>query len=130
MSSSNDDRYSASSSQLIVTGRAPDRSSHAFDRCGTREQILTSPVFVYAHASDLCSIAGGRQHPRHAGMYVTADFCAGRATGLLPDDPGGCQSLLPGDIGNFIATIDEDANGELTFAEALPGFVFGAGTLP
>lgn len=92
---------------------------------------LTEPVYVYKHKDDAqCySVVGGYvyrgpQSPLYNGMYIFADYCSGKISGLFRDRRGKWQhrSLARGEV--TMTTFGEDSPGELYFSVHGSGKIF------
>jgi glucose/arabinose dehydrogenase len=75
----------------------------------------TSPVLVYEHGADGCSISGGVVYrgdaiPELRGGYVYSDYCSGKVWAL---DLASSRNLLLGTLGQGVTSVATGIDGEL-----------------
>ena len=96
---------------------------------GCETSGMTLPVFEYpTHVDGSCSVTGGYvyrgvDYPSLQGVYLFADYCNGRITGLV-NDGGTWQSQILLDTNFNISSFGEGEDGELYFVELNSGEVF------
>lgn len=98
--------------------------------CGPAGNYV-SPVFVYSHANNNCSITGGfvyrgAQEVNLQGLYIYCDYCTGIFWGLAPGaTPGTWTNVNLGNFDNFnFASYGEDNAGELYVAGLSDGIIY------
>jgi glucose/arabinose dehydrogenase len=79
------------------------------------EEGHTSPVLVYEHGADGCSISGGVVYrgeaiPELRGGYVYSDYCSGKVWAL---DLASSRNLLLGTLGQGVTSVASGIDGEL-----------------
>lgn len=91
--------------------------SHPYQGTPPPELSLTPPIAEYGHEEG-CSVTGGVVYrgsslPEWQGVYLYGDFCSGHVWGLLPNPPGGWQSLRLFQNVARITSFGEDEAGEV-----------------
>jgi glucose/arabinose dehydrogenase len=91
--------------------------------------VLTDPVFIYAHDKGRCSIIGGAQYegaavPAMRGIYFFSDLCEGTVWGMQTADPARPVRELGTFPGLSATAFGEDVNGELYVASYFPGKIY------
>jgi glucose/arabinose dehydrogenase len=85
------------------------------------------PIFEYKHPTG-CSVTGGYVYrgsalPSLQGIYLYADYCTGKISGLLRDAQGNWQYKQLFETGTFISSFGEDDQGELYITSHQNGVV-------
>ncbi len=102
-------------------------------RCGAGPRV--PPILEYAHGAGDCSVTGGfryrgQQHPGLFGVYLFADFCAGRIWGGYQSGSGAWSSALLLDSSLLLSSFGEDQEGELYVTDLNGGLYRVVGLIP